>query len=67
VYSTCTLLAEENDVVVDAFLDSRRDFEIDPTPAPACTAALVGPDGRFRTMPHRDQMPGFFGARLRRK
>ena len=52
VYSTCTISPDENERVIDAFLDSRRDFGLEG-------AAL-------QTMPHRDHTAGFFIARLRR-
>jgi 16S rRNA (cytosine967-C5)-methyltransferase len=52
VYSTCTISPDENEHVIDAFLDSRRDFGLEG-------AAL-------QTMPHRDHTAGFFIARLRR-
>ena len=52
VYSTCTISPDENERVIDAFLDSRRDF------------ALEG--AAQQTMPHRDRTAGFFIARLRR-
>ena len=66
VYSTCTLLGEENDAVVDDFLLHHPDFGNDPEPAGPELAPVIDDDGRLRTLPHRDRMPGFFAARLRR-
>jgi 16S rRNA (cytosine967-C5)-methyltransferase len=66
VYSTCTLVAEENDEVVDAFLARTPDFRPDDLPpAPEC-ADLIDEHSRMRTYPHRHGMQGFFAAALRR-
>ena len=51
VYSTCTISPAENERVIDAFLESRPDFDL---------------DGVLQTLPHRDHTAGFFIARLRR-
>jgi 16S rRNA (cytosine967-C5)-methyltransferase len=67
VYSTCTLLAEENEAVVAAFL--RQHPEFSPTPRaelPAAARPFVETDGFMRTWPQRHGMDGFFAARLRR-
>jgi 16S rRNA (cytosine967-C5)-methyltransferase len=67
LYSTCTLIAEENDEVVDEFLLTHEEFHAEPGTVSAELACVIGDDGRLRTLPHRDQMPGFFAARLRRR
>ena len=66
VYSTCTLVAEENDQVVDAFLARNPDFQPDSAPPAAEVGDLVDERGRMRTYPHRHGMQGFFAAALRR-
>lgn len=66
VYSTCTLMAEENDDVVDAFLERNPEFQPDQTPPPPELADLIDRQGRMRTYPHRHGMQGFFAAALRR-
>jgi 16S rRNA (cytosine967-C5)-methyltransferase len=65
VYSTCSLLAEENEETVDAFL-ARNGAYRPARPYPAAVRALVGSDGFFRTSPHRNGMDGFFAAVLER-
>jgi 16S rRNA (cytosine967-C5)-methyltransferase len=67
VYATCTTEPEENEAVVSAFISaSGGEFRVDdPRPGlPATAAALVGPDGFFRTFPDAAAMDGFFGARI---
>jgi 16S rRNA (cytosine967-C5)-methyltransferase len=76
VYSTCTVLAEENDQVADAFLRGQGD-RFTPEPfddlLPPRLLAL-DPDlraqageGRIQLLPHRHGCDGFFIARFRRR
>jgi len=65
VYSTCTLLPEENESTVEAFLaEAPRFRQMGPEEAPDEARPLVGPDGFFRSFPHRHDADGFFAARL---
>jgi 16S rRNA (cytosine967-C5)-methyltransferase len=50
VYSTCTLLPEENEGQVAAFLAAHSEYHLD------------GPDTRL--LAHRDGMEGFYIARM---
>ena len=68
VYSTCSILPEENGEQIRRFLASHPDFVLAPLPASF--------DERFKAhytetglqlLPHRDGVEGFFIARLRRK
>ena len=53
---------------VNAFLADHSNFEIEPPASdPNTNAAFLMPRGFFQTLPHRDQMDGFFGARFRRR
>jgi 16S rRNA (cytosine967-C5)-methyltransferase len=66
VYSTCTIEPAENEVVIEKFLDlAAGEFEIDPVPD---RLAAFSADRKYlRTFPHRHQMDGSFGVRLRKK
>jgi 16S rRNA (cytosine967-C5)-methyltransferase len=68
VYGTCSVLREENEEVVSAFLAAHPDFSLKPAserlPASAADAA---PAGYLRLFPHRHGTDGFFGALLLRK
>ena len=76
VYSTCTISPTENEHLIDAFLDSHRDFAVDDLSEelprlrmPASYSGEAGPADRSRfaqTLPGRDGTAGFFIARLRR-
>jgi 16S rRNA (cytosine967-C5)-methyltransferase len=64
VYATCSLEPEENEQVVEPFLEAHPEFAI-ATP-PAWADALR--DGRFlRTRPETDGGDGFFAAALMRR
>ncbi|UCD66348.1 MAG: 16S rRNA (cytosine(967)-C(5))-methyltransferase RsmB [Deltaproteobacteria bacterium] len=66
VYATCSMEPEENDEVIEQFLASHKQFALsdcrDMLPEPA--ACLVDSQGFFRTLPGRDDLDGFFAARL---
>ena len=68
VYSTCTILPEENEAQVNAFLSRHPEFEPD-TDDRWLPEALRGKsaDGMLTILPHRDGMAGFFIARMRRR
>jgi len=67
VYSTCTLLPEENEAVVEAFLNSADDFApVAADRVPAEVSSVVGSDGVLRCLPHLHDTDGFFAARLER-
>ena len=65
LYATCTLLGRENEGVVRAFLDKRRDFTLDGFQVPG--PFLDTDTGMLTCWPHRHGTDGFFFARLRRK
>jgi 16S rRNA (cytosine967-C5)-methyltransferase len=68
VYSTCTLLPEENEDVVKAFLASQPEFAAAPPGAlPARLHPLLDEQGWLRCLPHRHDTDGFFAARLARR
>ena len=71
VYSTCSLLAAENDEQRDAFEARHPDFaRCDPRPVlagqGACLHEEATADGTLRLLPHRDDCDGFFAVRWKR-
>ncbi|MEN8181173.1 MAG: 16S rRNA (cytosine(967)-C(5))-methyltransferase RsmB [Myxococcota bacterium] len=67
VYSTCTVLPEENEGVVEAFLAQQRDFRLVPADElPEGLRPLARGPGYVHTLPHRHDVDGFFIARLER-
>ena len=66
VYSTCTIDPEENEVVIEKFMETHfENFEIESLPAKL--ADLSGDQKYLRTFPHRHQMDGSFAVRIRKK
>ncbi len=63
-YSTCTVIEEENEKIVNRFLSENPDFTLVKCAADnvACDA-----DGFVRIYPHTHGCDGFFVAKLRRK
>jgi 16S rRNA (cytosine967-C5)-methyltransferase len=66
IYATCSLEPEENEEQVEAFLDRRREFELDP-PRQTRVSGLMSSDGTLRVLPQRHGMDGAYAARLRRR
>ena len=67
VYSTCTVLPEENEAVVEAFLRDSPGFAVSSRDAaPESVRELQDDRGFLRTLPHRHDTDGFFAARIER-
>ncbi len=68
VYATCSVLAEENDEVVQRFLEREKAFTLEPlAPVFGPERAALLCDGPFlRALPPRVPGGGFFAARLRK-
>jgi 16S rRNA (cytosine967-C5)-methyltransferase len=67
VYSTCTLLQDENEAIVEAFLSEHPEFQRAPREAlPAALAPVLGSDGALECLPHVHGTDGFFAVRLER-
>lgn len=64
IYSTCSLEIEENEAVVDAFLQDNLEFTKASSDLPA---KFLTKEGFARTFPHRDEMDGFFIAAFQKK
>lgn len=65
MYSTCTVLRRENEDVVKAFLEDRKDFYLEPLDLPE-----VFPEnesGMLTLIPGEYDTDGFFISRMRRK
>lgn len=62
IYSTCTILPEENSQVVHAFLAESKEFVLAPLPAPP-TGAVVQ-NKMVTLLPHKTGLDGFFVASL---
>ncbi len=61
VYSTCTITKQENQEVIDALLEERRDMLV----VDSCLPDLV-PSGYISTFPHLHGLDGFFIAKLKK-
>jgi 16S rRNA (cytosine967-C5)-methyltransferase len=67
VYATCSLLHDENDAVVDAFLGDHADFrETSASEILRRQEVDVDTGMRLRLLPHRHDTDGFFAAVLER-
>ncbi len=68
VYSTCTMMTEENEEIVDGFLKNFPEFSLaSADSAPVEVRELVGSDGFLRCFPHIHDTDGFFAARFERR
>lgn len=69
VYSTCSVLTEENESVTERFLADHPDFEgLDARALlPPDSHRFVNPAGHLRTWPQRDNFDGVFAAVLQQR
>jgi 16S rRNA (cytosine967-C5)-methyltransferase len=68
IYATCSSEPEENELVVDGFLETNTSFvPVDARTVAAVPAEVVDPQGYLRTLPHRHGLEAFFGAVLERR
>ena len=65
VYATCTLTPQENEDIVEAFLNDHPDFVLEPASSWVDARYVTGP-GYLMTNPPSDGLDGVFAARLRR-
>ena len=66
VYSTCTFAPEENELVIEAFLQEHPEFRPETVEAPWFAPGLTDTPGMYRLWPHRLRGEGQFAAVLRR-
>jgi 16S rRNA (cytosine967-C5)-methyltransferase len=62
VYSTCTVIRQENEGVIEGFLKTHQDFKLDD--AEKYIPRELVSNGYFRVWPHQHGMDGAFGARM---
>ncbi len=70
IYATCSSEPEENELVVQGFLDEDPRFErvaVSPGPMVTNGASLIDDDGYLRTLPFRDGLDAFFAGMLVRR
>ncbi len=67
VYSTCTVLPEENEEQIARFLETNPNFRrVDPADLPARLREIADDTGTLNLTPHEHGSDGFFAARLER-
>ena len=68
VYATCTLLPDENETRVRAFMEAHPEFvpDMDAAWLPEALRPRFR-DGMIQILPNRDGLEGFFIARMQRK
>jgi 16S rRNA (cytosine967-C5)-methyltransferase len=68
VYAVCSIEPEENEAVIDAFLNKHLEFVIDRSLGnlPEKIHSLVEPTSGFKTLPLLNHMDGFYFVRLKR-
>jgi 16S rRNA (cytosine967-C5)-methyltransferase len=66
VYATCTLHPDENEAIVQTFLATHPQWQIE-LPDVAAIAAFATPQGWLKVLPSHYNMDGFFIVRLRQQ
>ena len=67
VYSTCSVLKDENEKQIVRFLDNHPEFELCALPDTVPERLRRYENTGLQILPHRDGMEGFFICRMRRK
>jgi 16S rRNA (cytosine967-C5)-methyltransferase len=67
VYATCSLLAAENEHIVDAFLARHPDFSLIPASSVLARQGIDLAGDKLQLLPHRHHTDGFFAAVLDKK
>jgi len=67
VYATCSLLAAENEAIVEAFLAAHPEFSLTPASGVLARHGVVLEGDFLRLLPHRHHTDGFFAAVLEKK
>ena len=64
IYSTCSLLPEENECIIDDFIKSNKRFSL-CKPTSLIKPQLLDNRNFYHTYPHANNMDGFFGVILK--
>jgi 16S rRNA (cytosine967-C5)-methyltransferase len=64
IYSTCSVEPDENEAVVQAFLEKNESFRLSEL---SLDSSLLTPSGAARTWPQREGTDGFFISAFERK
>jgi 16S rRNA (cytosine967-C5)-methyltransferase len=69
LYLTCTISREENEGVVEGFLERNSEIALEnlKSTIPEWGLDLIDDNGFFRAFPHIHGMEGFFGALFRKE
>lgn len=67
VYATCSLLAAENDAIVESFLQHHPEFKLTPASAVLAKHGIALDGDLLRLLPHLQHTDGFFAAVLDRQ
>lgn len=71
VYATCSLLPQENQMVIQSFLSRTPAFDVtrleNVLSLPSTLPSPITPDGYLQLLPHRHATDGFFAAVLERR
>jgi len=65
VYATCTLHPQENEGIIQCFLERHPSWQIEPPLADSPLTNFATPQGWMKVWSHRYQMDGFFMVRLK--
>lgn len=65
VYATCTLHPQENEGIIQSFLEHHSSWQIEPPLVDSPLTNFATPQGWMKVWSHRYQMDGFFMVRLK--
>lgn len=69
VYSTCTILPEENEHIISKFVDSDSSFQLEDVSLSLTKSLLKShtKEGYLKLFPNKDNTDGFFVAKMRKR
>lgn len=66
VYATCTLHPQENESIIENFLEQNPNWLIEPPEPDSPCFAFAKPSSWIKVLPYQDLMDGFFMVRLKK-